>query len=85
LDKSRDSELQNGSAHTTFEEQWESNSALKVDQLLRNMPMNVLVSGEEHFFVYTHSASFTPFSLTHLVSFSEGTLDTLSNDLFNSG
>ena len=30
LDKSRDTELQNSISYTAFEEQWESNSALKV-------------------------------------------------------
>ena len=34
LDKSRDSELENGISYATVEEQWESNSALKVDQLV---------------------------------------------------
>jgi hypothetical protein len=33
LDKSRDSELQNDISYTAVEEQWESNSALKFDQL----------------------------------------------------
>jgi hypothetical protein len=33
LDKSRDSELQSGISYTAFEEQWESNSASRVDQL----------------------------------------------------
>ena len=63
LDKSRDSELQNGISYTAFEEQWKSYSALKVDQLvnslLRKWPLNVLVSSEELFLAYTHSASFT--------------------------
>ena len=63
LDKSRDSELQNGISYTAFEEQWESNYAFKVDQLvnslLRKWTLNVLVSSER-LFVYTHSASFTP-------------------------
>jgi hypothetical protein len=53
LDKSRDTELQ-----------WESNSDLKVDELvtslLRKWPLNVLVPTGELFFVYPHSASFTP-------------------------
>jgi hypothetical protein len=47
-----------------FEEQWESSSALKVDQLvnslLRKWPLNVLVRTGELSFVYTHSALFTP-------------------------
>ena len=47
LDKSKDSELENGISYTTVEEQWESNSALKVDQLvtslLRKGPLNILV------------------------------------------
>ena len=47
LDKSRDSELQNGISYTAIEEQWESHSALKVDQLvnslLRKWPLKVLV------------------------------------------
>jgi hypothetical protein len=47
LDKSIDSELENGISYTTVEEQWESNSALKVDKLvtslLRKQPLNVLV------------------------------------------
>ena len=57
LDKSRDSELQNGISHIAFEEQWESYSALKVDELVKSL-FNVLVSREELLFVYTHSASF---------------------------
>ena len=60
LDKSRDSELQNGIPNTAFEEQWESNSALNADQLVnslfRKWPLTDLVSSEELFFVYTHSA-----------------------------
>ena len=40
-------ELQNGILYTAFEEQWESNLALKVDKLvtsiLRKWPLNVLV------------------------------------------
>ena len=48
LDKSRNSELENGILYTTVEEQWESNSALKVDKLvtslLRKWPLNVLVN-----------------------------------------
>ena len=64
LDKSIDSALQNGISYTTFEEQWESNYSLKVDQLVNSLSikcsLNVLVSSEELFFVYTHSASFTP-------------------------
>ena len=59
-----DTELQNGISYTAFEEQWESNSALKVNQLvntlLRKSHLNVFVSSEELFFVYTHLASFTP-------------------------
>ena len=47
LVKSRDTELQNCTSYTEFEEQWESNSALKVDKLvtslLRKWPFNVLV------------------------------------------
>jgi hypothetical protein len=47
LDKSRDSQLQNGISYTAVEEQWESNSALKVDKLvtplLRKWPLNILV------------------------------------------
>ena len=47
LDKSSDSELQNGMSYTTVEEQWESNSALKVDKLVTPLlikwPLNVLV------------------------------------------
>ena len=42
LDKSRDSELQNGISYTTVEEQWESNSALKVDKLVNSLLRNVL-------------------------------------------
>jgi hypothetical protein len=42
-----DTELQNGISYTAFEEQWESNSALKVDKLvtslLRKWPLNILV------------------------------------------
>ena len=42
--------------HCIFGEQWESNSALKVDKLvnslLRKWPLNVLVSSEELFFVH---------------------------------
>ena len=34
LDKSRDTELQNGISYTAFEEQWGSISALKVDKLV---------------------------------------------------
>jgi hypothetical protein len=34
LDKSKDSELENGIPNTTVEEQWESNYALKVDKLV---------------------------------------------------
>jgi hypothetical protein len=34
LDKSRDTELQNGILYTAFEEQWESYSAFKVDKLV---------------------------------------------------
>jgi hypothetical protein len=64
LDKSRDSEIQNGISYTNFEEDWESNSALKVDQLVNSLltksPLNVLLSIVELFFVYTHSALFTP-------------------------
>ena len=37
LDKSRDSELENGISYTTVEEQWESNSALKVDKLVTSL------------------------------------------------
>ena len=40
-------ELENGISYTTVEEQWESNSALKVDKfvtsLLRKWTLNVLV------------------------------------------
>ena len=32
MDKIIDTELQNGITYTAFEEQWESNSALKVDE-----------------------------------------------------
>ena len=50
LDKSRDSELENCILYTTVEEQWESNSALKIDKLvtslLRKFPLNVLVNLE---------------------------------------
>jgi hypothetical protein len=60
LDISRE----NGISYTAFEEQWESNSALKADRLvnslLRKWSLNVLVSSEELLFVYTHSALFTP-------------------------
>jgi hypothetical protein len=45
LDKSRDSELENGISYTTVEGKWESNSALKVNKLvtplLRKWPLNV--------------------------------------------
>ena len=58
-------ELQKGISYTAFEEQCESYSAMKVDQLenllLRKWPLNILVSREELLFVYTHSGSFTPF------------------------
>jgi hypothetical protein len=37
LDKSSDSELQNGISYIAFEEQWESISALKVDQLVNSL------------------------------------------------
>jgi hypothetical protein len=37
LDKTRDTELQNGLSYTAFEEQWESNSALKVDKLVTSL------------------------------------------------
>jgi hypothetical protein len=51
-------------SYTAFEEQWESNSALKVDQLvnslLRKWPLKVLASSEELFVVYTHSELYTP-------------------------
>ena len=61
LVKSRSSELQNDIC--IFEEQWESNSDLKVDKLvnslLRKGPLNVLVPTGELSFVYTHSALFT--------------------------
>ena len=61
LDKSRDSELPNAISYTAFEE---SNAALKVDQLVNSLlskwPLNVLVSREELFFVYTHFELFTP-------------------------
>jgi hypothetical protein len=64
LDKSRDSEIENGISYTTVEEQCESNSALNVDKLvtslLRKWNLNVLVPTGELFVVYTHSASFTP-------------------------
>ena len=40
-------------AYTAIEEQWESNSALKVDKRFGT-------TTGELFFVYTHSASFTP-------------------------
>jgi hypothetical protein len=33
LEKSRDSELENGISYTTVEEQWESHSTLKVDKV----------------------------------------------------
>jgi hypothetical protein len=62
--KSRDTELQHGISYTAFEKQWEGNYALKVNKLetslLRKWPLNILVSSEELFFVYTHSALFTP-------------------------
>ena len=49
LDKSRDTVLQHGISDTAFEEQWESNSALRVDKLetslLRKWPLNVRVRG----------------------------------------
>ena len=58
-----DSEQQSGISYPTVEEQWESNSALKVDKLanslLRKWPLHVLVPTEELPFDY-HSASFTP-------------------------
>jgi hypothetical protein len=51
-------------SNATVEEQWESNSTLKVDKLvtslLRKWPLNVLVPTGELFFVLTHSALFTP-------------------------
>ena len=41
-------ELENGISYTTVKEQWESNSALKLDKLvtslLRKWPLNVLVN-----------------------------------------
>ena len=47
LNKSKDSELENGISYTVVEEQWESISALKVNKLvsplLRKWPLNVLV------------------------------------------
>uniref|UniRef100_A0A4W5P4C1 Ig-like domain-containing protein n=1 Tax=Hucho hucho TaxID=62062 RepID=A0A4W5P4C1_9TELE len=54
----RDSELQNDISYTAFEEQWESNSALKVDELvnslLRKWHLNILVPTGELSLVYTH-------------------------------
>ena len=45
--KKRDSELENGISYTAVEQQWESNSALKVDKLVTSLlikwPLNVLV------------------------------------------
>ena len=58
---------------------------LLVNSLLRKSPLNVLVSSEELFYVYINTASFTPFSPTHLISLMELTLDALANDLFTSG
>jgi hypothetical protein len=50
-------ELQNGISHTAVEEQWESNSALKVDKLvapfLRKWTFNVLVQLLESFSLST--------------------------------
>ena len=47
MDKSRDSELQNYISLTAVEEQWNSNSALKVHKLvtplLRKWPLNILL------------------------------------------
>ena len=47
LDKSRNSELENGISYTAVERQWESSSALKVNKLvttlLKKWPLNVLV------------------------------------------
>jgi hypothetical protein len=64
LNKSRDTELQNGMPYTAVDEQREINPALKVDKLvtslLRKWPLSVLVPTGELFFVYTHSALFTP-------------------------
>ena len=37
LDKSRDSELQNGISYCIVEEQWESNFALNVDKLVNSL------------------------------------------------
>jgi hypothetical protein len=64
-DKSRNSELENCISYTTVEEQWESNSALKVDTfatpLLKKCPLECFGTPTgELFFGYTHSASFTP-------------------------
>ena len=60
LDKSRD--LENGISYTTVEEQWESNSALKVpNPTLEKMALECFgTPSGEVFFVYTHSALFTP-------------------------
>ena len=61
LDKSRDSELEEGISYTTVEEQWESNFALKVDKLVNSLLRKCFgTTTGEPFFVYTHLALFTP-------------------------
>jgi hypothetical protein len=52
-------------SYTTVEEQWESNSALKVDQLANPTFEKIALecfgtSTGGLFFVYSHSASYTP-------------------------
>ena len=44
-DKSRDLELQRSISYTAFEEQWESNSALKVDQLVNSLLRKIAFEG----------------------------------------
>ena len=67
LDKGGDSELENGISYTTVEEQRESNSALKVDQLvtslLRKCPLNVLVHLSESSSLSTFSIVPNPIKL----------------------
>jgi glutaredoxin 2 len=60
---SRDSELENGILYPTNEEQWKSNSDLKVDHLVTPFFEKVALKcfgtpTGELFFVYTHSPLF---------------------------
>jgi hypothetical protein len=64
LDKSRDTELENGISYTVVEEQWESYSALKVDKTcnptFEKMAHECSGTPTGELFAYTHSASITP-------------------------